>query len=244
MLAKSRVPDEYHCIKEKCANVERADPAVPEEEQREDHAHDRVADEPAEALVQVVGAAQQGARDDDRRQRPAQPGAAGSSGTRPRPPPRGRAFCAADSSSTGTAHQTSAGRWPATVVFSPRARAARYRPSPGMPMSSDQPGADTEVEAGPRRDGTRTSPRHRRSGRSGRSPAAPAPAPSRCRPAGTSRSSQWLVAWDGTSSTLCWDSGVVYDSRCRIVTSEYTALVPSPTPRAPAAPRSRWCAAT
>src|SRR5690606_28055460 len=60
LVAPPRVPDERRHVQEGVGDHERHHPPDPEVEQREQHAHGGVAEEAAEALIEVVGAPQQG----------------------------------------------------------------------------------------------------------------------------------------------------------------------------------------
>ena len=60
------VADEAADVEQGVGDDQRADPLPPQIDQPEHHAHDQVADEAAEALVEVVRAADQRADDDDR----------------------------------------------------------------------------------------------------------------------------------------------------------------------------------
>jgi hypothetical protein len=66
------IPYKRHDVQEGVRHDQRQDPSGTQIENPEDHAHDRIADERSEALVQVVRAAQECARGECRERTPAQ----------------------------------------------------------------------------------------------------------------------------------------------------------------------------
>src|SRR5579859_2591942 len=72
LTGEQRVTDERDRVEDRMRDNERADPADAPVHQHEDHAHHRVADEAAEALVQVVRATEHRTAGHDRPDGPAQ----------------------------------------------------------------------------------------------------------------------------------------------------------------------------
>src|SRR6516162_6142382 len=63
VAGQHRVADEGHRVDQEVRDDHRRHPAPPPEQDAEEHTHDGVADEPADALVQVVGTADHRADD-------------------------------------------------------------------------------------------------------------------------------------------------------------------------------------